>query len=225
MTPEEAAPGRSRPPSTWSRSWWRASARASSTGSTPGSSSPSSPGTRRRAPRSTTRRTRRRRSASSRRRATRASRCAGSPPASTSSCTRTRWWPSSSSRRWGSWSISRWWTGPRSTIAREKPELWEIFSTGFVFSADPANHVALRCTFNGWWCNEEKERLLADLQSRERPQEAEGHRRPASRPSSTRTWAASSSATTSPWTSRVASCAGDFRTAPRMYFWNSWLAK
>ena len=94
-----------------------------------------------------------------------ASRCAGSPPASTSSCTRTRWWPSSSSRRWGSWSISRWWTGPPSTIAPQKPELWEIFSTGFVFSADPANHVALRCTFNGWWCNEEKERLLADLQS------------------------------------------------------------
>src|SRR5258705_164929 len=46
----------------------------------------------------------------------------------------------------------------------EKPDLWETFSTGFVFSADPANHVALRCTFNGWWCNEEKERLLAELQ-------------------------------------------------------------
>src|SRR6185436_6787332 len=33
----------------------------------------------------------------------------------------------------------------------QKPELWEVFSTGFVFSADPANHVALRCTFAGWW--------------------------------------------------------------------------
>ena len=24
--------------------------------------------------------------------------------------------------------------------------------------------LRLRCTFQGWWCNEEKERLLADLQ-------------------------------------------------------------
>jgi ABC-type transport system substrate-binding protein len=39
-----------------------------------------------------------------------------------------------------------------------------VFSTGFVFSADPANHVALRCTFQGWWCNEEKERLLGRAQ-------------------------------------------------------------
>jgi protein SCO1/2 len=30
--------------------------------------------------------------------------------------------------------------------------------------SDPANHVALRCTFAGWWCNEEKERLLGELQ-------------------------------------------------------------
>ncbi len=43
----------------------------------------------------------------------------------------------------------------------EKPDAWEVFSTGFVFSADPANHVSLRCTFHGWWCNEEKEQLLA----------------------------------------------------------------
>jgi hypothetical protein len=40
----------------------------------------------------------------------------------------------------------------------QKPELWEVFSTGFVFAADPANHVAFRCTFQGWWCNEEKEK-------------------------------------------------------------------
>ena len=149
-----------------------------STASTPACSSPSSRGTRRPAPSSTTRRTRTRRGASSRRRATPASRSAGSPRASTSSCTRTRWWPSSSSRRWASRSTSRWWTGPRSTTAPQKPELWEVFSTGFVFSADPANHVALRCTFQGWWCNEEKERLLAELQARERRQEAQGHHRP-----------------------------------------------
>src|SRR5207248_1953897 len=37
----------------------------------------------------------------------------------------------------------------------EKPEGWDMSSTGFVFAADPALHVSLRCTFNGWWCNEE----------------------------------------------------------------------
>jgi peptide/nickel transport system substrate-binding protein len=69
----------------------------------------------------------------------------------------------------------------------QKPELWEVFSTGFVFSADPANHVALRCTFQGWWCNEEKEKLLAGW--RATPRSA----RPSpigSRRSSTTTWAA-----------------------------------
>lgn len=29
-----------------------------------------------------------------------------------------------------------------------------------MFSADPANHVAFRCTFWGAWCNEDKERLV-----------------------------------------------------------------
>jgi len=51
----------------------------------------------------------------------------------------------------------------------EKPELWEIASTGFVFSADPANHVAFRCTFWGAWCNEDKERLVADLRAESDP--------------------------------------------------------
>ena len=51
----------------------------------------------------------------------------------------------------------------------EKPELWEIASTGFVFSADPANHVAFRCTFWGTWCNEDKERLVADLRAESDP--------------------------------------------------------
>ena len=59
----------------------------------------------------------------------------------------------------------------------EKPEGWDVFSTGFVFAADPALHVSLRCTFNGWWCNEEKEKLMAELQGGERPEEAQGHRR------------------------------------------------
>jgi hypothetical protein len=56
---------------------------------------------------------------------------------------------------------------PRATLnsRTQKQKLWEVFSTGFVFAADSANHVAFRCTFQGWWCDEEKEMLLADLRT------------------------------------------------------------
>ena len=46
---------------------------------------------------------------------------------------------------------------------RNKPELWDLFSTGFGFTPDPALATALQCNWPGWWCNEDKERLVADL--------------------------------------------------------------
>jgi peptide/nickel transport system substrate-binding protein len=46
---------------------------------------------------------------------------------------------------------------------RNKPEVFDAFSTFFVFTADPALHTSLQCNFPGWWCNEEKEKLLAEL--------------------------------------------------------------
>jgi peptide/nickel transport system substrate-binding protein len=46
---------------------------------------------------------------------------------------------------------------------RNKPELYEIFSTGFTFTEDPALATALQCNWPGWWCHEEKDRLMADL--------------------------------------------------------------
>ena len=47
---------------------------------------------------------------------------------------------------------------------RNKPELFDIFSTGFTFTADPALATSIQCNWPGWWCQEEKDRLLADLQ-------------------------------------------------------------
>ena len=106
----------------------------------------------------------------------------------------------------------------------EKPELWEVFSTGFVFSADPANHVALPLHVPGLVVQRGEGaaarpscRCENDLKKRkaivDRIQtvfyEDVGQRQ--------------ARATTSRSTSRAASCAGDFRTAPRLYFWNSWL--
>ena len=106
----------------------------------------------------------------------------------------------------------------------EKPELWEVFSTGFVFSADPANHVALRCTFQGWWCNEEKERLLGELQV-----EMDLKKRKAivDRIQTVFYEDVGSVKLGDYFTLDVArrDLRGEFRTAPRLYFWNSWLAK
>jgi peptide/nickel transport system substrate-binding protein len=46
---------------------------------------------------------------------------------------------------------------------RNKPELWDLFTTGITFTPDPALTSNLQCNWPGWWCQEEKERLLAEL--------------------------------------------------------------
>jgi peptide/nickel transport system substrate-binding protein len=46
---------------------------------------------------------------------------------------------------------------------RGKPELWDVFTTGITFSPDPALTSNLQCNWPGWWCHEEKDRLLGEL--------------------------------------------------------------
>jgi peptide/nickel transport system substrate-binding protein len=46
---------------------------------------------------------------------------------------------------------------------RSKPELWDLFTTAITFQPDPALTSNLQCDWPGWWCHEEKERLLAEL--------------------------------------------------------------
>lgn len=46
---------------------------------------------------------------------------------------------------------------------RSKPELWDIFTTGITLSPDPALSANLQCNWPGWWCHEEKDRLLGEL--------------------------------------------------------------
>jgi peptide/nickel transport system substrate-binding protein len=43
---------------------------------------------------------------------------------------------------------------------RNKPELWDVFSTGFTFGPEPALQTSVQCNWPGWWCLEEKERAL-----------------------------------------------------------------
>lgn len=106
---------------------------------------------------------------------------------------------------------------------RNKPELFDIFSTGFTFTADPALATSIQCGWPGWWCHEEKERLMADLQ-----RESDVKKRKA-------------------LIERVQAIFyedvgrikfGDyfqldairkelkgFRSSPELYFWNAWLSK
>jgi peptide/nickel transport system substrate-binding protein len=43
---------------------------------------------------------------------------------------------------------------------RNKPELYDVFSTGFTFNPDPAFNTSVECNWPGWWCHEDKERWL-----------------------------------------------------------------
>jgi peptide/nickel transport system substrate-binding protein len=46
---------------------------------------------------------------------------------------------------------------------RNKPELWDVFSTGFGFGPEPALATAVQCNWPGWWCLEDKERAMDAL--------------------------------------------------------------
>jgi peptide/nickel transport system substrate-binding protein len=46
---------------------------------------------------------------------------------------------------------------------RNKPELWDTFSTAFVFVPEPATSAQVLCDWPGWWCNPEKEQLLQQM--------------------------------------------------------------
>jgi peptide/nickel transport system substrate-binding protein len=43
---------------------------------------------------------------------------------------------------------------------RSKPELWDVFSTAFVFAPEPTASPQVLCDWPGWWCNPEKDQLL-----------------------------------------------------------------
>jgi peptide/nickel transport system substrate-binding protein len=43
---------------------------------------------------------------------------------------------------------------------RAKPELWDAFSTAFVFDVDPGTALPALCEWPGWWCHAEKDQLL-----------------------------------------------------------------
>jgi len=160
-----------------------------------------------------------------------ASRALGDRRRNTSSCTRTRSSPSSRWRTVGfvvDLQVVDWAT---LNARAEKPELWEIASTGFVFSADPANHrrVPLHVlggrgvqtrTRSGWspTCAPE-----SDPKKKKR----KGPSSSACRPifyedvGSRGSWATTSTLDAA----RRELRGGVPHGPPRMYFWNTWLSR
>ncbi len=49
------------------------------------------------------------------------------------------------------------------TERRGNPELWDAFSTGFTFRADPTMMVVVSPTYAGWWENDELQSLLDEI--------------------------------------------------------------
>jgi len=106
----------------------------------------------------------------------------------------------------------------------QKPELWELYVTGYPLNPDPALHVAFRCSFQGWWCNEEKERLLVELR---RESDVKKRKALVERIQTIHYEDVGQVKLGDYNTLDVArrDLRGEFRTAPRLYFWNSWLAR
>ena len=46
---------------------------------------------------------------------------------------------------------------------RNKPEVWDAFSTGITFNPEPAFSTATACNWPGWWCHEDKEQWMEAL--------------------------------------------------------------
>src|SRR2546422_358372 len=46
---------------------------------------------------------------------------------------------------------------------RNKPEVWDVFSTGISFNPEPAFSTAVNCNWPGWWCHEDKEQWMEAL--------------------------------------------------------------
>jgi peptide/nickel transport system substrate-binding protein len=52
---------------------------------------------------------------------------------------------------------------------RNKPEVWDVFSTGISFNPEPAFNTGVQCNWPGWWCHEEKDRWLDSVARESEP--------------------------------------------------------
>ena len=106
---------------------------------------------------------------------------------------------------------------------RNKPELYDVFSTGITLAADPALTASLKCDWPGWWCQEEKDRLYGEL-----VRESDTAKRKAliDRIQAIFYDDVGRIKFGDSFSLDVArkDLRGDFRASPVLFFWNAWLA-
>lgn len=107
---------------------------------------------------------------------------------------------------------------------RGKPELYDVFSTGHPIVFDPALAVSLSCDWPGWWCHEEKDRLMAEMARESDPKK---RRALIERVQVIFYEDAGKIKFGDAFAFRVArrELRGEMRTAPYVHFWNAWLTK
>jgi peptide/nickel transport system substrate-binding protein len=105
---------------------------------------------------------------------------------------------------------------------RNKPELFDVFSTGFTFTADPALATSIQCNWPGWWCQEEKERLLGELARESDPKK----RKALIERIQTVFYEDVGRVKLGDYFALdvVRKDVKGFRSSPELYFWNAWLA-
>jgi peptide/nickel transport system substrate-binding protein len=105
-----------------------------------------------------------------------------------------------------------------------KPELFDVFSWSWVLGADPVLHSIHQCTYSGWWCLDEKERLLGEL-----ARETDPRKRKAliDRIQILFYEDVGRIKFGDLFTMSVVrkELRGDFRSSPFVHFWNAWLEK
>ena len=106
---------------------------------------------------------------------------------------------------------------------RGKPELFDIFSTGFTLNPDPAIATAVQCNWPGSWCLEEKDKLLADMARETDPKKRRAMIERLQALFYEDVGRIKIGDYFDLWVTRKE--VRGFKPGPYLYFWNSWIAK
>jgi peptide/nickel transport system substrate-binding protein len=106
---------------------------------------------------------------------------------------------------------------------RGKPELFDIFSTGFTLNPDPAIATAVQCNWPGSWCLEEKDKLLAEMARETDPKKRRALIEKVQALFYEDVGRIKFGDYFDLWVTRKE--VRGFKPGPYLYFWNSWIAK
>jgi len=106
---------------------------------------------------------------------------------------------------------------------RGKPELFDIFSTGFTLNPDPAISTAVQCNWPGSWCLEEKDKLLAEMARETDPKKRRAMIEKVQALFYEDVGRIKFGDYFDLWVTRKE--VRGFKPGPYLYFWNAWIAK